>query len=118
LDEFCFRHKRIEKKHFDYNRNSYRDEFINSSHASPRFFHGPNHRSYGFGLQESNFVPRSFGYDPRPYHDDRPPRRHGFPTRGGYSHFESSRFDGPRFLVVVHVPLVQMVPARGAYFSH
>jgi hypothetical protein len=27
LDEFCFRHKRIEKKRFDYGRNSYRDEF-------------------------------------------------------------------------------------------
>jgi hypothetical protein len=29
LDEFCFRRKRIEKKHFDYVRNSYRDEFSN-----------------------------------------------------------------------------------------
>jgi hypothetical protein len=27
LDEFCFCHKRIEKKHFDYARNSYRNEF-------------------------------------------------------------------------------------------
>jgi hypothetical protein len=27
LDEFCFRRKRIEKKRFDYGRNSYRDEF-------------------------------------------------------------------------------------------
>jgi hypothetical protein len=54
LDEFCFRHKKIEKTRFDYARNSYHDEFINfsphtSSHASPRFFHGPKHRSYGFG---------------------------------------------------------------------
>jgi hypothetical protein len=29
LDEFCFRRKRIEKRLFDYARNSYRDEFIN-----------------------------------------------------------------------------------------
>jgi hypothetical protein len=28
LDEFRFHHKRIEKMHFDYARNSYRDEFI------------------------------------------------------------------------------------------
>jgi hypothetical protein len=62
LDEFCFRHKRMEKRHFDYARNSYHDEFFglpprSYSHASPhtssralsRFFHGPNHRSYGFG---------------------------------------------------------------------
>jgi hypothetical protein len=28
LDEFYFRHKRIEKGYFDYARNSYRDEFI------------------------------------------------------------------------------------------
>jgi hypothetical protein len=63
LDEFCFRHKRIEKRHFDYARNSYRNEFSDFlsrsySHASPRtssrtlthFSHGPNHRSYDFGL--------------------------------------------------------------------
>jgi hypothetical protein len=74
MDEFCFRHKRIEKRHFDYARNSYRDEFIDfpphsysrassrtSSHALPQFSHGPNHHSYGFGSQESRFVPRRFG---------------------------------------------------------
>jgi hypothetical protein len=54
LDEFCFRHKRIEKRRFDYVRNSYCDEFIDFlpgsySHAPSHFFHGPNHRSYGFG---------------------------------------------------------------------
>jgi hypothetical protein len=54
LDEFCFCRKRIEKRCFDYARNSYRDEFIDFltrsySRASSRFFHGPNHRSYGFG---------------------------------------------------------------------
>jgi hypothetical protein len=62
LDEFCFHHKRIEKRHFDYARNSYRDEFSDFpsrsfSRASPRissralscFYHGPNHRSYDFG---------------------------------------------------------------------
>jgi hypothetical protein len=71
LNEFCFRRKRIENMHLDYARNSYCDEFIDFSsrsysrvpprsysHASPRissralshFSHGPNHRSYGFGL--------------------------------------------------------------------
>jgi hypothetical protein len=54
LDEFCFRRKRIEKKRFDYARNSYRDEFSDFSprsfsRALPHFCHGPNHRSYGFG---------------------------------------------------------------------
>jgi regulator of replication initiation timing len=62
LDEFCVRCKRIEKRHFDYARNSYRDEFLNfpprsysrasphtSSHALSQFSHGLNHRSYGFG---------------------------------------------------------------------
>jgi hypothetical protein len=61
MDEFCFRHKGIEKKHFEYVRNSYRDEFFDfppcsysralphtPSHVVSRFFHGPNHRSYGF----------------------------------------------------------------------
>jgi hypothetical protein len=54
LHEFCFRRKRMEKRRFDYVRNSYRDGFIDfsphtSSRASPHFFHGPNHRLYGFG---------------------------------------------------------------------
>jgi hypothetical protein len=54
LDEFCFRRKRIEKMCFDYARNSYRTEFIDFplrtySRAPSRFFHGPNHRLYGFG---------------------------------------------------------------------
>jgi hypothetical protein len=63
LDEFCFHRKRIEKRHFEYARNSYHDEFLDFSprsysHASPhtsycalsRFSPGPNHRLYGFGL--------------------------------------------------------------------
>jgi hypothetical protein len=54
LDEFYFRRKRIGKRCFDYARNSYRNEFIDflprpSSRAPSHFFHGPNHRSYGFG---------------------------------------------------------------------
>jgi hypothetical protein len=62
LDEFCFRHKRIEKRHFEYARNSYRDEFsdflpcsysraspLTSSHALSHFSHGPKHHSYSFG---------------------------------------------------------------------
>jgi hypothetical protein len=41
LDEFCFRRKRIEKRRFDYARNSYRVEFSNFvphsySRVSPR----------------------------------------------------------------------------------
>jgi hypothetical protein len=62
LDEFCFWHKRFERRHFEYARNLYRDEFLEflprsytralpctSSRALPQFSHGPNHRSYGFG---------------------------------------------------------------------
>jgi hypothetical protein len=62
LDEFCFRRKRIEKRRFDYAKNSYRDEFSDflprsysrafprtSSRALSHFSHGPNHRSYSFG---------------------------------------------------------------------
>jgi hypothetical protein len=37
------------------------------------------------------------GYGPRPHRGDCPPRRHGFPARGAYSHFEPGRFDGPCF---------------------
>jgi hypothetical protein len=62
LDEFCFQHKRIERRRVEYARNSYHDEFIDfsprsyshvpprtSSHVFPQFFYGPNHHSYGFG---------------------------------------------------------------------
>jgi hypothetical protein len=70
LDESFFWHKRIEKRHLDYARNSYRDEFIDlpprsyscvpscsyscasphtSSRALSHFSHGPNHHLYGFG---------------------------------------------------------------------
>jgi hypothetical protein len=110
LDEFCFRRKRIEKRRFDYARNSYRDEFSDFpprhySHASPRtssralshFSHGTNHRSYNFGSRENNFMPRRFGYDPRPHSGDRFPRRPGFPTRWSHTHLEPRHLDGPCF---------------------
>jgi hypothetical protein len=62
LDEFCFYHKRIEKRRFDYPKNSYRDEFSDfpsssfscgsprtSSRALSHFSQVPNHHSYGLG---------------------------------------------------------------------
>jgi hypothetical protein len=126
LDEFCFRRKRIERRHVEYARDSYRDEFIDflprsyshvpprsysrasprtfsrvlpctSSGAVPQFTHGPNHRSYGFGPRENRFEPKRFGYGLRPHRGDRLPRRPGFPTRGFFLHFESRHLDGPRF---------------------
>jgi hypothetical protein len=92
LDDFSFYHKRIEKMHFDYARNSYREEFIDFlnrsySRASSRFFHVPNHCSYGFDSGENSFVPRHFGYDPRPHHGDHFPRRPSFPAGGSYTNF-------------------------------
>jgi hypothetical protein len=110
LDEFCFSRKRIEKRRFDYARNSYHDEFSDfplssyscalphtSSRALSHFTHGPNHRSYGFGSRENNFVPRHFSYGPRPHHGDHLLHRHGFPTGRSYTHFEPRRLYGPRF---------------------
>jgi hypothetical protein len=142
LDEFCFRWKRIERRRVEYARDSYRDEFIDflprsyfhvpprffsrasprtfsrtlprtSSTASPQFAHGHNHRSYGFGPRENHFEPRHFGYGPRPHRGDRFPRRSGFPARGSFPHFESRHLDGPRFPVVVHIPLGQVVRCKG-----
>jgi hypothetical protein len=110
LDEFCFHRKRIEKRHFEYARNSYRDEFFEfpprsysralprtSSHTLPQFSHGPNHRSYGFGSCENRFVPRRFGYGSRPHCGDHFPHKPGFSTRGSYTHFEPRHPDGPHF---------------------
>jgi hypothetical protein len=117
LDVFCFRRKRIERRRVEYARDSYHDEFIDFlphlySHVPPRFYscasprtfsralpqfsHGPN-RSYGFGPRENRFEPRCFGYDPRPHHGDRFPRRPGFPTEGSFPHLEPRHLDGPHF---------------------
>jgi hypothetical protein len=110
LDEFCFRRKRIEKKHFDYDRNSYHDELIDFpprsyscalphtySHTLLQFSHESNHHSFGFGSRENRFVPRHFGYGPRPHHGDRFSRRSGFPAGGSHTHFELRHLDGPCF---------------------
>jgi hypothetical protein len=110
LDEFCFRRKRIERRHVEYARDSYRNEFINFlprsysripprsySHALPQFSYGPNHRSYGFGSQENRFEPRRLGYGARPHRGDRFSRRPGFSTGGPFPHFELRHLDGPRF---------------------
>jgi hypothetical protein len=111
MDEFCFQCKRIEKRRVDYARNSYQDEFIDfppyfSSPAPSHFSHGLNHHSYGFGSRESGLVPRRFGVNPRSHRAVSPSRRHGFPARGVYCHFEPSHFDGPRF------------PRRGSYLTY
>jgi hypothetical protein len=110
LDEFCFRRNRIEKSHHDYARNSYCDEFINFlprsysrvppwyySRALPQFSHESNHRSYGFGLRENRFVPRRFGYGPRPHRGDRFPRKPCFPAGGFHTYFEPRHFNSPHF---------------------
>jgi hypothetical protein len=126
LNVFCFRSKRIEKRRFEYARNSYHDEFFDlsprsysralphsysrassrtfsralhhtSSCALPQFAHGPNHRSYGLGSRENRFVPRSFGYGPRPHCGDHFSHRPGFPAGGAHIHFESRHLDGPHF---------------------
>jgi hypothetical protein len=110
LDEFCFRRKRIEKWRFEYARNSYHDEFFDflprsysralprtSTRALPQFSHGSNHHSYGFDSRENRFVPRCFGYGPRPHRGDHFPRGPDFPLRGFHTHFELRHLDGPHF---------------------
>jgi hypothetical protein len=110
LDEFHFRRKKIEKRHLEYARNSNREEYFDflprsysralprtSSRAFPQFSHGPNHRSYGFGSSENNFVPRHFGYGPRPHHGDRTLRRPGFPAGRFHICFELRHLDDPHF---------------------
>jgi hypothetical protein len=125
LDEFCYRRKRIERRGIEYARNSYCDEFIDFpphsyspipphsysrasphtfSHALPRtscalppFAHGHHHRSYGFGPRENRFVPRCFGYNPRPHHGDRFLRSPVFPAGGAHTHFEPKHLVGPLF---------------------
>jgi hypothetical protein len=118
LDEFFFWRKRIEKRHVEYARNLYRDEFFDVppqsyscvlpcsysrasshifSHAFSHFSREPNHHSYGFGSRENGFEPRRFGYGPHPHRGDRFPRRPSFPAGGSFTHFELRHLDGPRF---------------------
>jgi hypothetical protein len=118
LDEFCFRRKRIERRHVEYARDSYHD-FIDFSPRSysqvpphfysrtshhtflrvlPQFAHGPNHHSYSFGPRENRFEPRRLGYDPRPHRGDCFPHRSGFSAGGSFTHFEPRHLDGPCFL--------------------
>jgi hypothetical protein len=118
LDEFYFWKKRIERRHVEYARDSYRDEFLDFlplsySHVPPRFYfrassrtfshilpqfaHEPNHCSYGFGPQENCFEPRCFGYGPRPHRGDRFPRSPGFPVAGSFTHFKPRHLNGPCF---------------------
>jgi hypothetical protein len=42
-------------------------------------------------------VPRHFGYDPRPYHDDCFPRRPNFSAGGSHTHPEPKHLDGTHF---------------------
>jgi hypothetical protein len=125
LNEFYFRCKRIEKRRFEYARNSYHDEFFDftprsyshssprtSSHALSHFTHGPNHHSYGFGSRENSFMLRCFGYDPRPHCGDCFPRRHGFSARESYTHLCPDTWMVHIFPVMVPVPLVQRVRCK------
>jgi hypothetical protein len=68
-----------------------------SSRALSCFSHEPNDRSYGFGSRENNFVPRRFGYIPRPHRGDHFPRRSGFPAGGSHTHFGPRHLDDPCF---------------------
>jgi hypothetical protein len=110
LDEFYFQCKRIEKRRFDYARNSYRDEFTDFppracsrtlphtySRALPQFSHRSNHRSCCFGSRENCFVHGRFGYDLRPHRGDRFPRSPGFPAGVFDTRFEPRHLDGLRF---------------------
>jgi hypothetical protein len=110
LDEFCFRCNRIERRRFDYVRNSYRDEFSDfsprsfshalprtSSRALPQLAHESNHCSYDFSSRENHFVSRRFCYGPCFHHGDRFPRRSGFPAGGSRTHPEPRHLDGPHF---------------------
>jgi hypothetical protein len=125
LDEFCFRRKRINRKRFEYARNSYRDEFFDfpprsysrasphtSSHALSHFSHGPNHHSYGFGSRENSFVPRQFGCGPHPHRGYRFSRRPNFPVGGSYTHFEPRHWDSPHFPHHGSCPLVQRLRCK------
>jgi hypothetical protein len=126
LDEFYFRCKRIEKRRFEYARNSYRGEFLDFtprsyyrasprtySRALPQFSHRPNHHSYGFGSRENRFMAKRFGYGPRPHRGDRFPCRSVFLLEGPTLTLSRDTWTVHVFSIVVHVPLGQVVRCKG-----
>jgi hypothetical protein len=68
-----------------------------SSCALPQFAHGPNHRSYGFGSRENQFVPRRFGYGPRFHRGDSFPHSPGFTAGVSRTHPEPRHMGRPHF---------------------
>jgi hypothetical protein len=61
LDEFCFQRKRIERRHIEYARDSYRDEFIDFpprsySHVPPRFYSRASPRTFSRALPHTSSV--------------------------------------------------------------
>jgi hypothetical protein len=59
LDEFCFRRKGIERRHVEYARDSYRDEFIDFlpryySHVPPRFYSRASPRTFSRALPHTS----------------------------------------------------------------
>jgi hypothetical protein len=70
LDEFCFRHKRIESRRVEYARDSYRDEFIDFlprsySHVLPRFYSCASPRTFSCALPHtSSCALPQFAYGP------------------------------------------------------
>jgi hypothetical protein len=84
-----------------------------SSCALPQFAHGPNHRSYGFGPRDNRFVPRRFGYGPRPHHGDRFPRGLVSLLEGLTLTLSRDIWTTHVFPIVIHIPLGQMVGWKG-----
>jgi hypothetical protein len=66
-----------------------------------------------FGPRENRFVPRHFGYDPRPHRGDHFPRRLVFLLEGLTLTLSRDTWTFYAFLVMVHVPLGQMVSWKG-----
>jgi hypothetical protein len=70
LDEFCFRRKSIEKRRFDYARNSYHDEFIDFSphsysHALARTLKDRRRRPEGDECEPIKIPHGNLAYDPK-----------------------------------------------------
>jgi hypothetical protein len=102
LDEFCFRRKRIERRHVEYARDSYRDEFIDFpphsySHVPPRSYSRASPRTFSRALPHtsSGALPRTSSSALPQFAHGPNHRSYGFGPRENY--FEPRRFGyGPR----------------------
>jgi hypothetical protein len=128
LDKFCFRQKRIEMRHVEYARDSYRDEFIDFlsrsySHVPPRFY--SRALPHTFSRASSQFTHMVLVHERTALSLDALVTAHVlimvivsyvglvFSLEDPFPTLSRDTWTVHAFLIVVHIPLGQVVRCKG-----